>query len=218
MTIQDVINKRDIKFLVHFTRLENLANILTNGILPRNDLKDKLIHPFEFLWGDGDKSGKYIYNDDYRYDGKCDYSCFSVHFPNSKMFFSLREKNKHSKWAVICFSSDILLKYECLFYPCNAADGSVRNKDIKLFQGADALENMFFPEGRDDFLSDCDPTDVQAEVMIKGNISPTYIISVIINHEQETNKYRNLFPEFNFYFIPNGSKCFTTRKAFIFGH
>lgn len=49
MTIQDVINKRNIKYLVHFTRLENLDNILKNGIIPRNDMKDEFINPFDFF-------------------------------------------------------------------------------------------------------------------------------------------------------------------------
>ena len=216
--IEDIIAKRNIKSLIHFTRNENLENILINGIIPRNDMTDQFINPFDFLLKDKKSNGKYIYNDDYRYDGKCDYSCFSISFPNNLMFYRLRQEAQNSIWAVIVFSSDILLNYECLFYPCNAANGSVSNEDIKLFQGAEALENMFSPEGREAFLRDCDPTDVQAEVMIKGNISQTYITSVIINNEQETNKYKKLFPKFNFYFIPNGSKCFATRKAFIFGH
>lgn len=90
MTIQDVINRRNIKFLVHFTRLENLDNILTNGIIPRNDMTDQFIKPFDFLLNDKESNGKYIYNDDYRYDGKCDYSCFSISFPNNLMFYRLR--------------------------------------------------------------------------------------------------------------------------------
>lgn len=105
-----------------------------------------------------------------------------------------------------------------MFYPCNAADGSVSNEDIKLFQGADALENMFSPEGREAFLRDRDPTNVQAEVMIEGNISPSYISFVFINDEQSTNEYKINFPNFKFVYAPNNTRVFNTRKAFIYGY
>lgn len=31
MTIQEVINRRKIEYLIHFTRIENLENILRKG-------------------------------------------------------------------------------------------------------------------------------------------------------------------------------------------
>ena len=217
MTIQDVINKRNIKYLVHFTRLENLDNILKNGIIPRNDMKDEFINPFDFFLDEDKKSnGKYIYNDGYRYDGKLDYSCFSIHFPNDKMFFSLRERNKGSKWAVLIFSSEILLKYDCLFYPCNAADNRVSQTNISEFQGAEALERLFYQEDRETYLKDYHPTNVQAEVMIKGNISPSYIS--YINNKQSTDEYKINFPKFKFVYAPNNTRLFNTRKAFIYGY
>ncbi|RRN05528.1 DUF4433 domain-containing protein [Bibersteinia trehalosi] len=207
MTIQDVIKKRNIEFLVHFTRLENLDNILTNGIIPRNDLLN-----------DKESNGKYICNDNYRYDGKCDYSCFSISFPNDKMFYTLRQNNKNTKWAVIGFSSEILMKYECLFYPCNAADGRVRDERVELFQGANALENMFYLEGREPFLDNCHPTDVQAEVMIRGVVLPSDIQFVVINDESMVNHYQKIFPNIEFIHNEDNTIAFNSRKAFIYGH
>ena len=67
MEISDVISQRNLKSLVHFTRLDNLDNILKNGIIPRASLDNK----------------SYVYNDDYRYDNKLDYSCFSISFTNN---------------------------------------------------------------------------------------------------------------------------------------
>ncbi|MCW1274095.1 DUF4433 domain-containing protein, partial [Acinetobacter baumannii] len=61
-SIQEVINKREIKSIFHFTRVENLNNILTNGIIPRNNLSNKTS----------------IFNDTVRADGKLDYSSFSI--------------------------------------------------------------------------------------------------------------------------------------------
>lgn len=218
MTIQDVIDRRNIEFLVHFTRLENLDNILKNGIIPRNDMEDEFINPLASLLGNQNPKEKYIYNDNVRLDGKCNYSCFSIEFPNYKMFYSLRQVNKNAKWAVIGFPSDILLKYDCLFYPCNAADGRVRNEKIELFQGGDALENMFYLDGRENFIYDCHPTDVQAEVMIKGIVSPSDIQFVIINDEQIANNYQSNFPNIKFIYHSDNTRAFASRRAFIFGH
>lgn len=119
---------------------------------------------------------------------------------------------------MIVFSSDILLKYDCLFYPCNAADSRVSQKDISEFRGAEALERLFYTEGREIYLKDYHPTDVQAEVMIRGNISPSYISFICINDEQLTNEYKINFPRFKFIYVPDSTRVFNTRKAFIFGH
>ena len=174
MEISDVISQRNLKSLVHFTRLDNLDNILKNGIIPRASLDNK----------------SYVYNDDYRYDNKLDYSCFSISFPNNEMLYRLRKNNENSHWAILILSSNILLNYDCLFYPCNAASNSVRHEDIESFKGEVALENMFYSGGRDSYLTNEYPTDVQAEVLIKGIISPEYIVFVFLDNESLVNQYK----------------------------
>ena len=78
-SIQQVIENRQIKGLVHFTRLENLVSILHNGIVPRSYLFDDNIP----ITG--------MVNDALRLDGKQHGSCFSISFPNWKMFYSYRK-------------------------------------------------------------------------------------------------------------------------------
>ena len=39
--IQEIINKRNIRELIHFTRVKNLKSILSNGILTRKELDEK---------------------------------------------------------------------------------------------------------------------------------------------------------------------------------
>lgn len=175
MTIQDVISRRNIKTLIHFTRIENLDNILRKGIVPRSGLED----------------GSYIYNDSLRLDGKFDYSCLSIGFPNDKMFYKLRVDNSDAEWAVIGISPQILINYECLFYPCNAASHTVKSACINHYKGAEAFDNMFQNENSY-------PQDVQAEVMVKGVIDARYITGFAFNQRKYIDKYSARFPNLKF--------------------
>jgi len=67
---------RRIDTLIHFTRLENLAGILADGILPRS--------------APGGQARRVIFNDGVRIDGHKDAVCLSVSFPNYKMFYKYR--------------------------------------------------------------------------------------------------------------------------------
>lgn len=214
MTIQDIIKTRNIQNVVHFTRIENLENILINGVIPRERLgEDAFQNDFDVL-----NKGKYIYNDNIRLDGKRDYSCFSISFPNDKMFYKLRKNNPNSNWAVLYFSTEILVNFDCLFYPCNAADSRVKDEDIQLFKDSIAFEKMFDSENREPYLKDKYPTDVQAEVLVKDTISPDYIKGIILHNEGLYNEYVNKFPNFKFKYYKDGSKVFATRRAYCSGH
>lgn len=181
---------------MHFTRLENLDNILRNGIIPRSDMKDEFIK---------ENSGKYIYNDHHRLDGKCGYSCLSIGFPNHLMFYKLRIDNPNSKWAVIGLSTEILLNYDCLFYPCNAARRDVSHQDISNYQGAKAFDAMF----QNDLNY---PQDVQAEVMVKGIIEPKYIRGCAFSEQEYVDKYKAVYPNLKFILHSNGQGFFGKRK------
>lgn len=203
MEISDVISQRNLKSLVHFTRLDNLDNILKNGIIPRANLANK----------------SYVYNDDYRYDNKLDYSCFSLSFTNDKMFYTLRLNNPDTTWVIILLNVNLLINKPCLFYPCNAASNLVRNNtNLNDFQGGEALEKMFYSEGREEYLTDKFPTDSQAEVMIHGIITPDNITGIIMSDENLIKRYKALYPKFSFKFYEPNTRAFTSRKAFLYGH
>lgn len=219
MSIESLIKERNIKSLIHFTRIENLENILNKGIVSRNSIGED---GFKNVWDDffevENNKQKYLYNDDLRLDNKKDYSCFSISFPNNEMLYRLRKNNENSHWAILILSSNILLNYDCLFYPCNAASNSVRHEDIESFKGEVALENMFYSEGRDSYLTNKYPTDVQAEVLIKGIISPEYIVFVFLDNESLVNQYKEKYPNYKFLYCKKDTKVFNTRKAFIHGY
>ncbi len=79
-SVLSILEKRNIRNLIHFTRAENLLGIIENGLLPRDCL-------------DADTC---IFNDEYRYDQCEDAVCTSIEFPNYKMFFSLRNAHPNT--------------------------------------------------------------------------------------------------------------------------
>src|SRR5436190_20996431 len=98
---------RRIDTLVHFTRLENLAGILADGILPRATLETA--------------SRRVIFNDDIRTDGHKEAACLSVSFPNYKMFYKYRSADQTATWTVLLIQAEVLWELDCAFCWANAS-------------------------------------------------------------------------------------------------
>ena len=163
-----ILRKKSISRLVHFTPINNLESILENGMLSRNSLDEQGL--------------KYHYSDDIRLDGKLDYICNSISFPNYKMFFSKRKQNQNIQWAVLSIDSEILIdKFDTEFYRKNAASSdSLKYKYDPCSN--DALEFMFMDyENRDPYIPENYTTDPQAEVLVKDIIHPSYIKCIDTN-------------------------------------
>ncbi|MEX5443989.1 DarT ssDNA thymidine ADP-ribosyltransferase family protein [Acinetobacter schindleri] len=201
--IQKIIDKREIKSVFHFSRVENLSSILLNGVVPRSNLV-------------GSTS---IFNDTVRADGKLDHSSFSISFPNHLMFYRLRCATPDSKWALLVFKPEILTAYDCLFYPVNAASANVSRLPPSSFRGGNALERMFTyaAETRENILRPCDPTDVQAEVMIPSTVTIDYLKGCILSDKNLISFFSKKFPHIKFAYCAEGSQVFHTRKAFLWG-
>lgn len=86
MTIQEIVQQRNITKLFHFTHSDNLASIIESGLLSRSDLD-----------AEGDD---YSFNDSERIDGHLDAICLSVSFPNAKMFYKCRML-KPGNWVIL---------------------------------------------------------------------------------------------------------------------
>lgn len=173
MTIQDIMIQRNIRHLMHFTRTENLRSILCNGLIPR-----------EYLYGSGA-----VFNDLYRYD-RCENAvCTTIEFPNYRMFFSLRQNDPDSAWAVLQISADILMEFDCAFCQTNAGSEASYTTPLEDRMGAVALASLYAPVARgvkrSPFIPPAYPTDPQAEVLVFGTIPPAYIQAVYF-HDLET--------------------------------
>ncbi|MDH2535038.1 DarT ssDNA thymidine ADP-ribosyltransferase family protein [Acinetobacter baumannii] len=206
--IQKIVQERKIPYLVHFTRVNNLPSILQHGIVSQNLFSQINNQP--------------LITDPLRLDNKRDYSCFSIAFPNHRMFYRARN-NIIGDWVLIRLSTQILWDYDCLFYPINAADNLVRFRDINDFQGSIALSNLFLNSDenpRESFLHSYDPTNDQSEVMVPGVIGSNYIQDIIFDSQQVAQDFINRIPDHGkqLYYCPPNQKFYTTRKACRYGH
>ena len=82
--IAELAKAKEIKYLVHFARVENLPSIALYGLISRQLLVQNNLPHF--------------YNDNLRLDNLPNTISLSVTFPNYKMFFKYRGSNK---WVVI---------------------------------------------------------------------------------------------------------------------
>ena len=171
-SIRDVVATRNIPYLVHFTRIENIESILENGIAPRASL----VSGFHF-------------NDEMRLDGFPESTSLSISFPNWQMFYRCRcaERNKGANWVVLAISTETLVTHTCLFFPTNAANRRFQDDGHEAFStrmGLTGLNSMFpdDPHGMRGArgLPDKTTTDPQAEILVFDRIPPEQISAIYL--------------------------------------
>ena len=120
--IYEVYREREIPYLLHFTRPENLESILAIGLHPRQNI-DLGVVPNASV------------NDTCRNDGRRDRNCLSISFPNYKMFYPLRSANPGIEWPVLVMKPSILWTMDCLFCENNAASTAISSKQDHELRG-----------------------------------------------------------------------------------
>ena len=180
------VAQRNITRLVHFTRVESLRQIIRNGeIASTQRLRSR--------------NPEVVTNDSKRLDGHPDYICCSVQYPNVKLLHDYRQKEPAQEW-VILFLHTIWLGFSTTrFSPVNAAtDCGGRIQD-----GTDAFRSLFWPRvgmrkrRRSKLLQQCCPTDIQAEVLVKGAIPIPFVIGIAVESDaakRETEPVLNDWP------------------------
>lgn len=178
--IASVIKSREIKYLVHFTRESNLASILEHGLIPRGSLERKVAN--------------FTVNDTLRWDGRRSFNCLSISFPNGQMLFKYMSDNQTVNWPILILRPSVLVEKQALFCKHNAADNRMSSLPANELRTADAFRGMFaeidgFQSRDEQGLKPCDPTDVQAEVLVRGTIEPKYIGSVVFPDKATAAKF-----------------------------
>lgn len=181
----EILKNRRIDTLTHFTRVENLSNILSYGLYPRKKLQQG---HFTFL-----------YNDDYRYDGCENAVCTSIEFPNYKMFYSLRKNNPGTDWAVLILNASVLVNLKCAFCRTNAASEEMYQQALDEQKGTTAFLKLFEelhggPSREYMSIPDWYPTNPQAEVLVFDIIPVEYIKCVAFNNRETLDKYKDDIP------------------------
>lgn len=190
--IQQICEERDIHFLCHFTRAENLDSILQQGLLGRSALE---------------KSGQYfLFNDPDRVDGQENAVCLSVSFPNYLMFYKIRDQGRDeevsdSQWAVLLLEPSVLWKFECAFCQENAAAGIILNIPLENLKTPEAFENMFIGDYTDNSgrrvlrdsleIPENYPTHPQAEVLVFDPIPTQYIKAICFENADARDAARS---------------------------
>lgn len=170
--ILDFCQRRKITDLCHFTRVENLKGIFTEGLIPREELDKRPAHL------------RPLFPDHLRLDGNRDASCLSISFPNYKMFYSKRIASaEDALWAVLIYDYSILTRLNCAFTVHNAASNRIQKNSIKTCNSVDHLKELFADFGtikRDALgIPNNYPTNPQAEVLAYDLIPTAYIKQVV---------------------------------------
>ncbi|CAM9220559.1 MULTISPECIES: DarT ssDNA thymidine ADP-ribosyltransferase family protein [Enterobacteriaceae] len=202
-TIQQIVEQRGIKRLIHFTQVENLASIMQHGIVPIANAQQQQIRP--------------IVNDEYRWDGQRGASCLTITHPNHHMFYGLRVDNPRTDWVVLLIRPEVLWTLPCAFCSTNAANGTVSSIPLAQRQTPAAFSAMFDdtvnpPSRLNNRLHDFDTTDVQAEVLVFATISPQFIFAAAFNKQAAKAQYEGLLPNRNVQLNSIGGGFFASRS------
>lgn len=178
--IEDYRNAREIPFLLHFTREENTESILSHGLAPRSHIDS------------GNIAG--TTNDPSRNDGRRSFNCLSIAFPNNKMFYKLRNDDPSVEWPILVIHPKIISVRRTLFCQTNAASGDVSGKPDDQLESLSAFKALFddvvgCAKRAEQQLKSCDPTDVQAEVLVEGIIPPEAIYSIVFPSQPCLQRY-----------------------------
>jgi hypothetical protein len=178
--IKKILKDRKIKILLHFTQLENLPSILSDGLKSKDEL-----------------DGTAKCNDEHRLDNHTDTISLSIQHPNDPMFYKYRHQNKKAEWCVLAIPANVLLENDALFCNRNAATNEISSKSEDDLRKSSSLEKMFdeIPshESREEqSLKGSDPTDVQAEILFKGSIGADKIKGIVFTSRQAKKDHQSL--------------------------
>ena len=173
------IENRCINRICHFTKSKNLSHIL-------NDFQG--IYAIDFL-----PESYQDYNDSLRLDGKTDYICCSIEYPN--VFYLDRIKNNDKlfkEWIILSIDPKVMCLEETLFSKVNSATekGRYISKGINGFRSLfeDQIVTSKRSITRTTTMLQSSPTDIQAEVLIYKKIPIKYIKEIIVKSELQARE------------------------------
>ncbi|CAM3934487.1 DarT ssDNA thymidine ADP-ribosyltransferase family protein [Pseudomonas wadenswilerensis] len=175
--IQAYSQAREIPYLVHFTRLENLPSILQHGLRPVSK--------------HGAFCNQPVINDELRLDGHLDGTSLSIAFPNYHMFYKYRQQ-PNTEWVVLGIDQSVLWTKNCGFCQRNAATNGMAQQTVANLQTLTAFQGMFdeidgLGTRQEQRLKKFDPTDPQAEVLVFDDIEPNLITGVAFQTQNARN-------------------------------
>ncbi len=184
--ILEILERRKIEHLVHFTRIENLLSVLENGLVPVSLQKESNICS--------------IRNDEKRLDLRLNCTSCSVEFPNYLLLYTFKNKYPDSRWVVIKINTEVLTTHNnhAYYHQSNAAGTSNLSKLIEL-RSSISFEKMFCVKiqskenriiARSELqINDHYTTDPQAEILISEIIDPKNFECVCFNYQIDLDEF-----------------------------
>lgn len=152
--------EKEVKFLCHFTSIENLNTIIKNGLLSKRIM---LNNSMSFKSTDKD-----------RFDSQIDLISLSCNTPNVEML-NLKYLKNDINPVVILIDKDVIFsnKFRCYFCKKNAAT-SVIIKSLKCNRNSLSTDNAFH-----EFISS---DDTQKEILVENKIPKEYIKEIVVKN------------------------------------
>lgn len=196
--------ERKVPYLLHFTQASNIPSIMAHGLVPRASLNC------------GEVTGET--NDDLRLDGRPNFNSLSIAFPNAPMFHRFKQENLEIEWPILVINPIVMARQNSLFCWKNAACNEFSQTADEELTGVEAFRTLYAenPEvvsREEQLLKICDPTHVQAEVMIEGVIPPNAIYSIIFPSVPCMDTYRHYTAERKLY-VSNRRGFYGTRDYY----
>lgn len=197
------ITDRGIEHLIHFTPTINLLSIFEQGKL----LSRAMLERFDI---DQTDIFDYIeFTDNIRFDDK-NFINLSIQHPNSFLFNRFREKTKsdvHINWCVLKINIKYIYQIDTLFSVTNAANSHNKRNigvtgDINKFQMmfANSLQIVTSYNTKTisrNGLKTKYPTDEQAEVLVRNEISTSDILQVCFNNKEDLAAGKAALSDYN---------------------
>jgi hypothetical protein len=201
--LKEEVNKRRIECLIHFTPTINLLSIFEQGKLLSRALLEQL---------DIDQTDIFDYiefTDDIRLDDK-NFINLSIQHPNSFLFNRFQQKTSnetHINWCVLKIDKKYIYYHNTLFSVTNAAN-SHNKRNIGISGGVNKFRQMFAETlqivtsynsrtiSRNGLKSKY-PTDEQAEVLVKNEISISDILQVCFKDEKDLAAGKAALSDYN---------------------
>lgn len=161
ISLKELVQQKGITRLCHFTKSKSFIHIMSSEIGIRAntffDEEEELLNK----------------NDEFRFDGREDFVCCSIEYPNSWFLNKLIERDRDKffrEWVILFINPDLILDESTYFCPVNAAT----QRGLLIEKGFTAFSNLFaqsvHSRNRNPNMLPYCPTDGQAEVLIYKNI------------------------------------------------
>lgn len=181
--IADFITARKIERLVHFTLMDRLPAILSDGLIPRAELIKAT--PSRAVTDVSRPAQEHPFN------------CLSIEHPNYKMFYRYRCSDKTKSWVVLEFKPYPILKDSTTrFTTMNASCAGGFESATGGLKGLSAM----FDGARSKTLATRFPTDVQAEVLYPKTIDASSITAICVESETDLKLAQKIADDDPFYF------------------